>query len=111
MKYTINNQLALTPYNHGQGLKSSVKSGFAIVEQKIRAIPLTVLVDAKLSSGEVIPAGSTAFVLEETLKNEQSTLKIRTGTLFDGEYIVLDLRHILGFEINAQDKPLSKEES
>lgn len=63
---SLNNRVFTEVYKK-QELKARVQGGFALMEHKSALKPLKVLVDAKLADGTLIPAGSTAYVKEETL--------------------------------------------
>lgn len=63
---SLNNRLIVAQYKKEE-IKSKVEGGFARMAHKTSLCPLTVLVDAKLSDGTLVPKGSTVYVKEETL--------------------------------------------
>jgi len=94
MKYSMNDTFIVEPYQQGQGLKSSVKSGFAYIAQKQNLEPLKLLVDAKID-GEFILAGSTIYVAEDVLTTMDWAKKIKTSDLTDGkEFIIIEKRYV-----------------
>ena len=66
MTFSLNNRLILEPYVK-EGLKAKVSGGIAIPGQRDGIKGLKVLLDAYLSDGRKIPAGSTAYIREEVL--------------------------------------------
>jgi hypothetical protein len=64
--FSLNNRIFTAQYKK-QELKARTVGGFAVMSHKNALFPLEVLVDAKLSDGSVILAGSIAYVKEETL--------------------------------------------
>jgi hypothetical protein len=63
---TLNGRIFVEQYKK-QELKATVRGGFALMAHKSSLVPLKILVDARLSANEVISAGSTAYIKEETL--------------------------------------------
>ena len=63
---SMNNRLVLEVYKPG-ALVAKTNNGFASVSQAIQLKGLKVLVDAHLSDGTIIPAGSIAYVREKSL--------------------------------------------
>lgn len=98
MRYSINDQLILSKYDHGQGLKTNVKSGFATTQQKTNLVSLELLVDAMLNNGNVVKAGSKVYFVEEFLYTDQVAKRVRSGGIVGGEFVVLDLKNAVAIE-------------
>ena len=99
--YSLNNRLILEQYKK-QELKAEISGGFAKMAHKVSLKALKVLVDAKLSDGSIVPAGSVAWVKEEYLHNNSGMGRNGGTTIpsFDNEtissepFIILDLSQI-----------------
>jgi hypothetical protein len=63
---SLNNRIVLKVYVPG-AIETKIKNGFAGVSQAIVVKGLEVLLDAKLSDGTTIEAGSIAFIREKSL--------------------------------------------
>lgn len=92
--FSVNNKLVLAPYTGSRELRKSVSNGFASVEQKQMLVGLEVLVQATLSNGEVVPAGSKAYINEATLFTGAFAKKVLTSDTFPGPFMVVELSHI-----------------
>lgn len=90
---SFNNRLVLEPYKK-EGLKSSISSGFAMIEQKVSLKGLRVLIDTKLADGTFIPRESVAYLREETLHTSQWANKILQVEGIQGEFIIADMTHV-----------------
>jgi hypothetical protein len=92
---SFNDTLILEPYQQGQGLKEEVRSGFAFVKQKSELFGLKVLVEAKLSDGTYIPAGSTAYISEELLSSQQWAKNAKTcAALGEQKFILVEMKYV-----------------
>jgi hypothetical protein len=90
---SFNNKLILEAYKHTE-IKSEVRSGWATPGQKNSLKGLKVLIQATLSDGTLVPAGSTAFIKEEFLHNSPwAKAKLKSDTL-SGEFIIVTMNEI-----------------
>lgn len=64
---SLNNLIVCEPYKGAKGIRSSIRSGVAVVKQKTGVIGLKVLADAYISKDITLKAGSTIYVLESIL--------------------------------------------
>jgi hypothetical protein len=93
---SFNGKLVLEAYQP-KGLQEEKKSGWVTVSQKGRLESLKVLVDAKLTDGTTILAGSIVYIREEVLhsapwaknrfKNNLLTEEFILANIGDVEYI------------------------
>lgn len=90
---SFNNRLIVEAYRK-DGLKSHVSNGFAFIEQKVSLKGLTVLIDAKLSDGTLVPKGSTAYIKEELLHTAAWAQKILQSDTLPTQFIVVDITHV-----------------
>lgn len=90
---SFNNRLVVQAYVK-QGLQASVSNGFAFIEQKVTVKGLTVLMDAKLADGTVIPKGSTAYIKEEALHTQAWAQKVLQSDFMPGQFIIVDMSHV-----------------
>lgn len=90
---SLNNRLVLEAYKK-EGLKSSVQNGFAMIQQKVAVKGLTVLMDAKLGDGSIVPKGSLAFVREELLHTQAWANKTLECPTIPGAFIIVDLVNV-----------------
>jgi hypothetical protein len=98
MKYSTNDQLILSKYDYGGGLKQRVKSGFASTEQKTNLVGLDLLVDAHLIGGKVLKAGSVIYFEEEFVYSDNIAKRVRTGMGLSVEFMVLDIKRAVAVE-------------
>ncbi len=91
---SFNNKLVLEAYRHTE-LKAEAKSGWiAMADQKKNLKGLKVLVQATLPDGTLIPAGSTAFIKEESLHTQPfAKNKLKCETL-PGEFILVTMNEV-----------------
>lgn len=90
---SFNGRLIVEAYKK-EGLKSHVSNGFAFIEQKVSLKGLSVLIDAKLSDGTLIPKGSTAYIKEELLHTSPWAQKILQSETLPGQFIVVDIANV-----------------
>jgi hypothetical protein len=92
---SFNDRLILEPYQQGQGLKGEVRNGIAFVKQKTELFGLKVLVEAKLSDGSFIPAGSTVYIAEELLSTQPWAKNVFScEALKDQKFIIVELKFV-----------------
>lgn len=90
---TFNNKLIVEAYKHAE-LKAEIKNGWAMASQKNNLKGLKVLIRAVLSDGTIVPAGSTAFIKEESLHTQVwAKNKIKSDTL-PGEFILVTMNEV-----------------
>ncbi len=101
---SLNDFLIVEPYKQGQGLKAEVKNGFAFVKQKMELVPLKLLVEAKLTDGSYIPAGSSIYVQEEYLTTHEWAKKVKKAesALGSQEFIIVELKYISMIDTHEQ---------
>lgn len=88
---SMNNRLIVEQYvNQGQ-LKATIQHGIAMVSQKVSLKGLKVLVDARLSDGVLVLAGSIAFIKEEKLHAQQWAKQIMECDVFTSKFIIVNL--------------------
>ncbi len=90
---SFNNKLILEAYRHTE-LKAEVRSGWAMASQKNNLKGLKVLVQANLSDGTIVPAGSTAYLREDFLHTSPAAKnKLKSDTLL-GEFILVTMNEV-----------------
>jgi len=99
--YSVNGRLILEVYKK-QALKSEIRGGIAFVGQKVRVEGLRLLMDAKLSDGTIIPAGSKAFIREEVLHNLPNINKPLESSATSEPFLVVDAMNVDFFELLAK---------
>lgn len=92
-QFSVNSRLVVEAY-HKDGLKKSVNSGFATIAQKVSVKGLKVLIDAKMNDGTIIPAGSTAYIREETLHTQPWAQKILECDTIRGQFMIAEMSHV-----------------
>lgn len=98
---SFNDMLILEPYQQGQGLKEEVRHGIAFVKQKSELFGLRVLVEAKLSDGSFVPAGSTAYISEELLSTQQWAKNLKScKALGDQKFILVEMKYVNMIDTN-----------
>lgn len=102
--FSLNDILVLEPYQHGQGLKEEIRSGFAFVKQKSELFGLKVLTEAKLSDGSYIPAGSIAYISEELLSTQQWAKNVKTCAALTEKFILVELKYVSMVDTNENLK-------
>lgn len=70
MKFSINNQLIVTPYVK-KALEKEVKGGLARVAQASAHVGFKLIIDAKLLDGTFLKAGTIAYVKEHRVHTNQ----------------------------------------
>jgi hypothetical protein len=99
---SLNDTLVLEPYQHGQGLKEEIRSGFAFVKQKSELFGLKVLAEAKLSDGSYIPTGSTAYISEELLSTQQWAKNVKSCAGLSEKFILVELKYVSMIDTNEK---------
>ncbi len=94
----LNNRFILEPYKGDRTLKSSSSNGFAIVQQKVSVVGLTVLADALINHGtphgQMYPKGSKAYIKEEALFTQPWAQKAYESDAIEGKFIIVDSAHV-----------------
>lgn len=95
--FSVNNRLIVEPYVK-EGLKPEVKSGFAMVSQKVTVKGLKLLVEAHIrESSEIsraLPVGSTIYIREELLHTQPWALKRYEAEGVEGPFMIVDLANV-----------------
>lgn len=91
---SLNDRLILEAYTDDRSLKSDVKSGFAMISQKVTLKGLKVLMNAKLNDGTIIEKNSTAFVQEELLVTQGWAKKTFKCDGLEEQFIIVDMRFV-----------------
>lgn len=89
-QYSLNNRLVVEAYQK-EALKTTVTNAFAMVQQKVALKGLTVLMDAHLIDGTVVPAGSKAYIREEILHTHPSVKNILECDTLGQKFLVIDM--------------------
>lgn len=93
-QFSVNNRLVLEAHKTDKSLKANVSNGFATIAQKTGVKGLTVLMEARLPNGTVIPAGSRAYIREELLHTQQWALKPLECDTLPGQFMIVDVAHV-----------------
>lgn len=101
--FTLNDLLAVEPYQQGQGLQGEVKNGFAFVKQKNTLAGLKLILEARLNDGSYIPAGSTIYIKEEFLMEHPWAKQIRkSNPTGNQEFILVELKNVVMIDTNEK---------
>lgn len=99
MKYSLNDTFITEVYKQGQGLRAEIKNGFASVAQKSHLHGLKLLVDAKLTDGKTVPAGSVIYVAEDILSTQEWAKRIKKADfLEEQEFIMIQKQHVAAID-------------
>ena len=94
---SLNNRFILEPYKGDRALKANASSGFAIVQQKVSLVGLTLLADVDLARDvfvQTFSKGSKAYIKEEELFTQQWALKVFESDAIQGKFIIVDAAHV-----------------
>jgi len=98
--YSTNNRLIVEIYKK-EAIRSTEKSGFAFIDQKIKLKGLKVLADARLIVNGieiVIKKGSIAYIKEEQLHTQQWAQKNMECDIIDQPFLIIDFNHVEGIQ-------------
>lgn len=91
---SLNGKFIVEPYKGDRALKANNASGFAIVQQKVSIIGLTLLADSLVQVGkterEVLPKGAKIYVREELLFTAPWAQKVFESDAIEGKFIIVD---------------------
>lgn len=92
---SLNNKLILETYKK-EGLRANVQNGFAKLDQKLTVKGLKVLMDASLTlnGGTFVPAGSIAYIREESLHTQQWAQKVLESEGVSQPFIIVDASNV-----------------
>jgi len=90
---SVNNKLVVEAYHKGD-VVADIKSGFAMASQKVTVKGLTLLMDAQLNDGKVIPKGHKAYIKENDLHSAPWAKGIFKTDLIEGNFMIVDLVHV-----------------
>ena len=91
--HTVNNRLIVEMYKK-EALRSTEKSGFAFVAQKLSLKGLKLLVNAKLNDGSFVMKDSVVYVKEELLHTQAWAQKGMECDSIEGQFLIVDLIHV-----------------
>jgi len=103
MTFSLNGHLVLEVYVK-KALEVKKVGGIATPGQRDSVHGLKVLMSTTLPSGQYIPAGSTAYILEEILHNHPWATKIRSCATLPSDFIIGEVAHVEWFDI-PDEKP------
>lgn len=98
MIFSASTRLVLEEYVK-TGLKAEMRHGIATPGQRDGVKGLKVLVDAHLPDGNFIPAGSFAYIREESLHNQPWVTKLLSCEKIPGKFMLVELAHVEFFDI------------
>lgn len=93
MTFSLNNRLVVEQYIK-EALRKETIGGIATPGQRDAVKGLKVLVGTTLSDGRNVPAGSIAYIREETLHNHPWASKPLTCETIPGKFLLVDLTFI-----------------
>ena len=94
---SLNNRFILEPYKNDRTLKSNASTGFAIVQQKVSVVGLTLLADAEITFnglGRTFDKGSIVYIKEELLFTQPWAQKVYESDAIEGKFIIVDSTYI-----------------
>ena len=90
---SFNGKLILEAYKQTE-IRAEIKSGWATPNQRSCLKGLKVLFDARLSDNVLVPAGSTAFIKEESLHTQPwAKNKLKCDSLTE-EFIIVNMNEV-----------------
>lgn len=92
--FSLNNRLIVEKYTKEALREDHSRKGFALIAQKTNLKGLKVLVDAKLSDGSTVKAGSIAFFKEEVLHTAPWAAKVWECPVLTQPFIIVDLSQV-----------------
>ena len=97
---SINDRVIVEAYQK-EDLKHEVKSGFvSAIVQQTNVKGLTLLMDAKLRDGTVIPKGHKAYIKERDLHSQPWAKVVLKSDLTEGNFLIIDLANVEFFAPN-----------
>lgn len=93
MTFSLNNRLIVEQYTK-EAIKPRMQGGIATPGQRDSLKGLKVLVSSTLSDGRHIPAGSTAYIKEETLHTQPWAAKPLTCDTLPCKFLIVDLAYV-----------------
>lgn len=93
MTFSLNNRLILEPYVK-EALRREVIGGIATPGQRDGMKGLKTLMPTRLTDGREIPAGSIAYIREETLHSQPWATKHFSSDTLPTKFIVVDLTYV-----------------
>lgn len=92
---SINNVIIVEPYAGKRKIEATVNKGLATVKQRGAVVGLKVLADARVSDTQIIKKGSTVFLNEKYLYENQSVLTPMECEAIEGSFITLNIGYIV----------------
>lgn len=96
---SVNNKVIVEVYQK-QDLKAEIKNGFAMTSQKISVKGLTLLMDAHLGDGRLVPKGHKAYFKENDLHSAPWAKTILQSDILGGNFMIIDLAYVEFFAPN-----------
>jgi hypothetical protein len=94
---SLNNRFIVEPYKGDRTLKSNATSGFAIVQQKVSLVGLTLLADVDiLGNGTALHfyKGSKVYIKEELLFTQPWAKNVFESDAIEGKFIIVDSGYV-----------------
>jgi hypothetical protein len=95
---SLNNKFIVEPYKGDRTLKANSATGFAIVQQKVSVVGLTLLMDSVVQVGktehDTLPKGSKIYIREELLFTQPWAKNVYESEAVEGKFIMVDAIHV-----------------
>lgn len=91
MNFSLNNRLVIEAYKTDRSLQAKVSKGFATIAQKNGLKGLEILMDATLTNGDRIRAGSKAYIREEILHTASWAQNPLECDTLDRPFMIVDV--------------------
>lgn len=99
---TYSNKLLVEAYDGSKGLRQEIRGGIAFVDNKTETIGLKILADAILNNGDIVPAGSVAYIKENILIGPVAKdIRTAKAALGDSKFIEIDLQNISFIDVKG----------
>lgn len=101
---TYNNKLIVEAYDGSKGLRQEIRGGIAFVDNKSETVGLKVLAEAVLNNGDIVPAGSVAYIKENVLAGPVAKdIRMAKAALGDSKFIEIDLVNICFIDVKGKE--------
>lgn len=95
---SLNNRFIVESYKEDRGLKTQVKNGFAMVQQKVSLQGLKLLANVTMTDGskygQSFQKGDIAYIKEGALQSQPWAKATFTSEAIEGEFMIVDMAHI-----------------
>ena len=92
---SYNRKVICEPYVSKGAIQSEIKGGMSFIKQKSSVIAMKVLMDAQIDDKLTLKAGSSIYILEETLHNQASYQKPLTSIGVKESFVMVDFGHVV----------------